>query len=76
MGERALLALQSGQGAFQGDKLSVQAGPFGFKKLVEAVDPAIERGEREAKQDRVDLVTHGRDGKIRSKDSFAISIGA
>ena len=31
---------------------------------------AIERGEREAKKDQVDLVTHGRDGKIRSKDSF------
>jgi hypothetical protein len=31
---------------------------------------AIDRGRQEAKQDRVDLVTHGRDGKIRSKDSF------
>ena len=31
---------------------------------------AIERGKGEAKQDRVDLVTHGRDGRIRSKDSY------
>ena len=31
---------------------------------------AEQRGRQEAKQDRVDLVTHGRDGKIRSKDSF------
>lgn len=31
---------------------------------------AIDAGKREAKQDRVDLVTHGRDGKIRSKDSY------
>lgn len=31
---------------------------------------AIDRGKQEAKQDRVDLVTHGRDGKIRSKDSY------
>lgn len=33
-------------------------------------DRAIEAGRREAKQDRVDLVTHGRDGRIRSKDSY------
>jgi hypothetical protein len=31
---------------------------------------AVERGKQEAKRDAVDLVTHGRDGKIRSKDSF------
>jgi hypothetical protein len=31
---------------------------------------AIDRGRGEAKRDGVDLVTHGRDGKIRSKDSF------
>ena len=31
---------------------------------------AIDRGRQEAKHDRVDLVTHGRDGKIRSKDSY------
>ena len=31
---------------------------------------AIDRGTRTAKQDGVDLVTHGRDGKIRSKDSY------
>jgi hypothetical protein len=31
---------------------------------------AIDRGKVEAKRDRVDLVVHGRDGKIRSKDSF------
>lgn len=31
---------------------------------------AIERGRGEAKRDGVDLVTHGRDGKIRSKDSY------
>jgi hypothetical protein len=31
---------------------------------------AIERGRGEAKQDGVDLVTHGRDGRIRSKDSY------
>lgn len=31
---------------------------------------AIDRGEREARRDHVDLVTHGRDGRIRSKDSF------
>jgi hypothetical protein len=31
---------------------------------------AVDSGRREAKRDRVDLVTHGRDGRIRSKDSF------
>ena len=31
---------------------------------------AIDAGRREAKRDRVELVTHDRDGKIRSKDSF------
>ena len=31
---------------------------------------AIDAARREAKRDRVDLVTHGRDGRIRSKDSF------
>lgn len=31
---------------------------------------AIERGKTEAKRDGVDLVTHGRDGRIRSKDSY------
>ena len=31
---------------------------------------AIDAGRREAKRDRVDLVTHGRDGRIRSKDSY------
>lgn len=31
---------------------------------------AIDAGERIAKRDGVDLVTHGRDGKFRSKDSF------
>ena len=31
---------------------------------------AAQRGEREARQDGVDLVVHGRDGKIRSKDSY------
>ena len=31
---------------------------------------AVGAGTREAKRDNVDLVTHGRDGRIRSKDSF------
>jgi hypothetical protein len=31
---------------------------------------AIDRGKQEAKRDHVDLVTHGTDGKIRSKDSY------
>lgn len=31
---------------------------------------AIDAGRREAKRDGVDLVTHGRDGRIRSKDSY------
>jgi hypothetical protein len=31
---------------------------------------AAAAGKREAKRDKVDLVTHGRDGRIRSKDSF------
>lgn len=31
---------------------------------------AVDVGRREAKRDSVDLVTHGRDGRIRSKDSF------
>jgi hypothetical protein len=31
---------------------------------------AEDRGRSEAQQDGVDLVTHGRDGRIRSKDSF------
>jgi hypothetical protein len=31
---------------------------------------AIDRGKAEAKRDHVDHVVHGRDGKIRSKDSY------
>ena len=31
---------------------------------------AVEAGRHEARRDRVDLVTHGRDGTIRSKDSY------
>jgi hypothetical protein len=31
---------------------------------------AIDRGKAEAKRNGVDLVTHGRDGRIRSKDSY------
>jgi hypothetical protein len=31
---------------------------------------AIVNGRTEAKQDKVDLVVHGRDGRIRSKDSY------
>ena len=31
---------------------------------------AVDAGRREAKRDRVELVTHGQDGTIRSKDSF------
>lgn len=31
---------------------------------------AGDRGEREARRDGVDLVIHGRDGRIRSKDSY------
>jgi hypothetical protein len=31
---------------------------------------AIQRGKTEAKQDKVDLVVHGQDGKIKSKDSY------
>jgi hypothetical protein len=31
---------------------------------------AIARGKAEARRDGVDLVVHGRDGKIRSKDSY------
>ena len=31
---------------------------------------AIEKGTTIAKQDKVDVVVHGRDGKIRSKDSY------
>lgn len=31
---------------------------------------AIEKGVSIAKHDKVDVVTHGRDGKIRSKDSY------
>jgi len=31
---------------------------------------AVDAARREAKRDGVDLVTHGRDGRIRSKDSF------
>jgi len=31
---------------------------------------AIDSARREAKRDGVDLVTHGRDGRIRSKDSY------
>jgi len=31
---------------------------------------AIDRAITHAKHDRVDVVTHGRDGKIRSKDSY------
>jgi hypothetical protein len=31
---------------------------------------AIDAARREAKRDRVDLVTHSHDGRIRSKDSF------
>lgn len=31
---------------------------------------AIDRATTIAKQDRVDVATHGRDGKIRGKDSY------
>lgn len=31
---------------------------------------AIDRAKTEAQRDRVDVVTHGRDGRIRSKDSY------
>jgi hypothetical protein len=31
---------------------------------------AIDRAKTEARKDGVDAVTHGRDGRIRSKDSF------
>lgn len=31
---------------------------------------AIDRGKQQAKQDKVDLVVHGQDGKIKSKDSY------
>lgn len=31
---------------------------------------AIGAARREARADRVDLVVHGRDGRIRSKDSY------
>jgi len=31
---------------------------------------AIAKGTTIAKQDQVDVVVHGRDGKIRSKDSY------
>jgi len=31
---------------------------------------AIDKGRRVARRDAVDLVVHGRDGKIRSKDSY------
>jgi hypothetical protein len=31
---------------------------------------AIDRGTSIAKRDKVDVVTHGRDGRIRSKDSY------
>ena len=31
---------------------------------------AIQAGRREARRDAVDLVIHGRDGRIRSKDSY------
>lgn len=33
-------------------------------------DNAITKGRTEAQHDKVDLVVHGRDGRIRSKDSF------
>ena len=33
-------------------------------------DAAVTRARTEARKDRVDLVTHGRDGRIRSKDSY------
>jgi hypothetical protein len=31
---------------------------------------AVKAATREARRDRVDLVTHARDGRIRSKDSY------
>ena len=31
---------------------------------------AVSKGKTEARRDGVDLVTHGRDGRIRSKDSY------
>lgn len=31
---------------------------------------AARAGKREARRDRVELVTHGSDGRIRSKDSY------
>ena len=32
---------------------------------------AVDVAKKEAQRDRVDLVVHDRDGRIRSKDSFA-----
>lgn len=31
---------------------------------------ALENGREQAKRDRVELVTHGRDGRIRDSDSY------
>ena len=33
---------------------------------------AVNAGKRRARRDQVDLVTHGRNGRIRSKDSYGI----
>ena len=33
-------------------------------------DAAVTKGKTEARKGGVDLVTHGRDGRIRSKDSY------
>jgi len=33
-------------------------------------DTAIQAGRRAAKRERTELVTHGRNGEIRAKDSF------
>jgi hypothetical protein len=39
-------------------------------------ETAVTAARRAARRGRVDLVTHGRDGRIRSKDSFGNETGA
>ena len=42
----------------------------GYQNRSEAIRDLARAGIREAKRRRVDVVTHGRDGRIRSKDSY------
>lgn len=48
----------------------IGAGNTKATKLFDTQNEAIEFGRKIAKNNNVELVTHGRDGRIRDKDSY------